>query len=113
MPTETIPGSLREGIVQALLDVLNSGSNRPAMAYRTRTEPLQLDQLPAYVVRLRHEARSREGSTTSLSRLAIRVECLTRGEAPQDEALDPLLVYAVQKFYLDNTEFSSRVTGGS
>ena len=94
--------SIREQIVTAFVDALKVGTNRPGPIFRSRAEPLSArDQLPAFVVYPTEEECSDEGSSIAMRVLTLRVECLVAGMPPQDQALDPLLVYAVKTVFAD------------
>ena len=94
--------SIRKQIITAFVDALKVGTNRPGPIFRSRAEPLSArDQLPAFAVYPIEEDPSDQGSTITLRVLTVRVECLVAGMPPQDQALDPLLVYAVKTVFAD------------
>ena len=94
--------SIREQIITAFVDALKAGTNRPGPIFRSRAEPLSArDQLPAFVVYPTEEECADEGSSIAMRVLTLRVECLVAGMPPQDEALDPLLIYAVKTVFTD------------
>lgn len=94
--------SVREQIITAFVDALEAGMNPPGPIFRSRAEPLSArDHLPALVVYPLEEDCSEEGSSIALRALTVRVECLVAGMPPQDQALDPLLTYAVKTVFAD------------
>lgn len=100
--------TLRERIVQAVVDALNTGTPEgvPA-AQRARTLALDLDQLDAILVYpLRDEARNvggKRGPIVARS-LELAVECWARETetASADAAVDPYVAWAI-KALTDNT----------
>lgn len=98
-----IAQSQRDKIVAAAVTALNAGVDRPGTAYRTRVDALAANELPAYVVYPAKNSAERMGPNTTKHAFTLRVECHCAGEAPRDQALDPLLVYAVKTLYADAT----------
>jgi len=94
--------SIREQIITAFVSALQAGANPPGAIFRSRAEPLSArEHLPAFAVYPIEEDPSDEGSTITMRRLTVRVECFVAGMPPQDAALDPLLVYAVKTVFAD------------
>lgn len=96
-----IPQSKRDQIVAAAVAALNAGADKPCTAYRSRVDAFAATELPAFVVFPVENDPERMGPNTTKHKFTLRVECLTKGEAPQDQALDPLLVYVVKTLYAD------------
>lgn len=96
MPVRT---SVRERILAQLMVAMNAGAEKPGPTYRTRMEAFAAAELPAYVLFALDSSPDRKGPGTTYHQLQVRLECLMRGEAPMDAALDPMLVYAVQAMF--------------
>jgi len=94
--------SVREQIVEAVVAALTN-NNPPAPVYRSRVQPLSsAETLPAYVVYPHgREPAERLGMEAVKHTLTLRVEALVKGQPPLDQALDPLLTYAVQTISAD------------
>jgi hypothetical protein len=93
--------SYRDKIIAAAVAALNAPGDKPATAYRTRTDAFAQTELPAMLVYPVREQAERAGRTVSKRTLLLRVEVMTSGDAPQDAVLDPVLVYVVRTLYAD------------
>jgi hypothetical protein len=102
--------SRRNQLLAAIAAALN-GPGKPAgvTVHRSRQRPMDADTLPAIVVyALEDDAQSQAISPSGpqiLSRLGVGMECraAVTGDVPYDEALDPLLTWAVQAVKADET----------
>lgn len=89
-----ITPSVGERITQMICDALNAFDDKPAIAYRSRTEALSIGELPAMVVYSALENAELQSDTLRRKR-TVRVEIMVAGEAPADGLIDPVYVYAV------------------
>lgn len=98
--------SQRERIARAIAEALENGPGKPAglNIHRFRTRPIASDRLPAQVIAFEAEdARVDTHGPTTERQLRVRIQSRVRvpsGIAP-DEALDPLLTYAIRTLHTD------------
>jgi predicted secreted protein len=90
--------SVRDQVIAAAVAAMNAGS-APGIAYRTRVDAFSAGELPAFAIYPATEALERVSVNVVKHTMTLRAEAMTAGVAPQDEALDPLLVYAVKTLY--------------
>lgn len=92
--------SRREQILATWATALD-GAGKPTglRVHRSRTLPLEQDELPAVVLYLLHEETTRVADGEWLPivdrRLRVRVECRMTGNPP-DQLLDPILSWVIQ-----------------
>jgi hypothetical protein len=106
--------SIRDKIIAKAVEVLNAPTVKPATAYRSRTDALsQVEaQAKGIVVYPMKENGVTEGRTISMRTMILRFEAMTAGDAPQDQALDEVLVYIVQTLYASQAflDMTRRIT---
>ena len=91
--------SRRERILLAIIATLDA-AGKPAglLVHRSRTRPIEKDELPAMVAYLLAETAKRKGGEWGpvyQHAMRVRVECRQAG-APPDRELDPLATWAVK-----------------
>lgn len=103
--------SVREQILAAIVQRLETGANKPAglTIHRYRTRPIDQDKLPAAVVYVGAnpggvgETVERMDHDDGVERtLIVRIELRIAGEPP-DQVLDPLYVWTVKTLRADQT----------
>lgn len=117
--------SIREEIIVALiaaLEVANIGTlAAPAglTVHRERTRPIETDSLPAILVYFEDDpAKPFDGqqyrSPLVKRSLQIALQCRAQGDADTspDEALDPILIWALKAGFVDET-FGGLATGAA
>lgn len=96
--------SRREAVVEAVVAALN-GPGKPAAltVHRSRTRPVDKDDLPAQIVYLLSETIPTEYGVPAVDReLVLAVETRAQGNPP-DEALDEYLSWSVRALMTDFT----------
>lgn len=83
--------SVRETILQAIATALTGATPAGAQVFRSRTEAMARDELPAIVVMPEGETDQLLGSGVNESTLAVDIAIHTRGEVP-DQLADPVAV---------------------
>lgn len=92
--------SIRDQILTAAVAALNAPPDKPATTYRTRTAALAAGELgTALLLAPTEEDPNRVGPNTMQRVLVFRVEIVTAGAPPQDQALDPLLTFVVNTLW--------------
>jgi hypothetical protein len=106
--------SVRDKITAKAVEVLNAPAGKPATAFRSRTDALsQVEgQAKGIVVYPMKESGETAGRTVSLRTMTLRFETMTAGDAPQDQALDEVLVYITQTLYASQAflDMTRRIT---
>lgn len=94
----------RDKIVSAAFAALNNAANNPPCpTFRSRPDPATDAELPLMMLFVSSEEVQRVDLSTVERMLTLRLEPMTSGAPPQDEALDPLLEYAVTTLLSDAT----------
>lgn len=95
--------SIGEQIMEAMLAALNAPSVKPARTSRSRVDPLNTVELPAFVLFAQGESITAAGGSTRRHIRKVRLEAMVEGVEPADVLLDPLYVYAVNTLLADPT----------
>jgi hypothetical protein len=105
--------TIREQIMVAIETALNaSGARKPAglTVHRERTRPLETDSLPAIMIYAEDDQpKPLSGQTyrapLTERQLGVVAECRAAGAlaTPPDTALDPVLIWAYQQIFKDET----------
>jgi hypothetical protein len=99
--------SQRDKIVSAAFAALNNSANTPpCKTFRSRTDAATEPELPLIMLFVSSEEVQRVDLSTVERMLTLRIEPFTSGAPPQDQALDPLLEYAVTTLMTDATFLS-------
>jgi hypothetical protein len=112
-----LPSSIRERIAAALVAALGAAQTPDGYAapagltvHRERTRPIEVDSLPAILVYFEDDpprAFDKQQFRSPLAErdVAVALECRAQGSASAspDEALDPVLVWAVKAGFADET----------
>jgi hypothetical protein len=103
--------SIREKIAAALIAALGGSSGIVGLTiHRQRTRPIETDSLPAIMVYFQDDApqpfdKQKFRSPLVERSLAIALQCRAQGSPSisPDQALDPVLVWAVMGGFVDET----------
>jgi hypothetical protein len=107
----TIATSIREQLLEAIEEAFDAdGGPTGLTVHRERTRPIETDSLPAILFYAEDEDPRPLGGEMYRApqverQLSIAVQCRAQGsvEASPDEVLDPVLVWALQQMFLDET----------
>lgn len=102
--------SIREQILAVLGAALAGGGPAGLTVHRERTRPIEIDSLPAIMVYAEDEqpkplAGQNYRAPLTERQLSIGVQCRAKGSSSTspDEALDPVLVWAIQTVFANET----------
>lgn len=103
--------SIREQIATALITALSAvGGPAGLTVHRERTRPIETDSLPAILVYFADEKpkpfdKQKYRSPLVERTLSVALQCRAQGSqsASPDQALDPVLLWAAQQVFADET----------